>query len=82
MPAASRSMSMRNLSPDDLLVKCSQCRAWPMSLAPDEGWAAAGRLTFRCSNCHAVEVHTVGVGGRLIPAPTNRPSCPPRTRFA
>jgi hypothetical protein len=65
-------MNMRNLSPEQVLVKCSQCGAWPMSLAPDEGWAPAGRLTFRCPKCRALEIYTVGVGGQLIPATAAR----------
>jgi hypothetical protein len=66
------SMIMQQLSPEQVLVKCSQCGAWPMSLAPDEGWAAVGRLTFRCSRCRALEVYTVGFGGQLIPARATR----------
>jgi hypothetical protein len=64
---AARCVNMR-LSPDQLLVKCSQCGAWPMSLTERTGGSSWGRFTFRCTKCHAQQVFKVGVGGWLIPA--------------
>jgi hypothetical protein len=52
---------------EQMLVTCSQCNAWPMSLAPNGSGAPIGWPTFKCPKCRAVEVYTVGVGGRLIP---------------
>jgi endogenous inhibitor of DNA gyrase (YacG/DUF329 family) len=63
------SMNMKHLSPEQVLVKCPQCGAWPMSLAPQESAASFGRLTFKCPKCQAQAVYTVGVAGLLIPAP-------------
>jgi hypothetical protein len=57
-----------NLSPEQVLVKCGQCGAWPMSIVTNEGGPSYGRITFRCTNCRAQEAHTVGVTGLLIPA--------------
>jgi len=51
-------------APEHLLPKCSQCEAWPMAIFAKE----AGRLMFRCPNCHAQASYTVGVAGRLVPA--------------
>lgn len=58
-----------NLSPDQLLVKCPSCGAWPMSIVTSEGGLSYGRATFRCAKCRAQEAHTVGIAGLLIPAP-------------
>jgi hypothetical protein len=62
-------MNMAYLAPDNLLVKCTQCGAWPMSIVAHEGWALQSRLTFKCQNCRALEVHTMGIARRRIPAP-------------
>jgi hypothetical protein len=65
-------MNMRNLSPEQILVKCPQCGAWPMSLAPPQNDPAAfgfNRLSFKCPKCRRLEVYRVGVGGTLISAP-------------
>jgi hypothetical protein len=64
-------MNMRNLlpEPEQVLVKCPQCGAWPMSLAPHESAAALyNRLAFKCPKCQTREVHTVSVGGRSVRA--------------
>jgi hypothetical protein len=63
-------MNMAYLAPGNLLVKCTQCGAWQTSAVAVEGWGSQSRLTFRCPNCRAIEIHAVGVAGRLIPAPT------------
>jgi hypothetical protein len=54
--------NMANLMPDDPLVKCTQCDAWPMALAENDGVGRFTRLTFRCPRCRAQEVYQVGVG--------------------
>jgi hypothetical protein len=73
--AAPSSVEMANPKPDDLLVKCTQCGAWPMALAEDEGVGRTSRLTFRCPKCRALEIYKVGVAGLRTPAPPhNRPS--------
>ena len=64
-----RSVNMRNLSPEQVLVKCPQCGAWPMSLAPQDDVASFGQLAFKCTKCRRLEVFRVGVGGTLISAP-------------
>jgi hypothetical protein len=61
--------NMAHLLPDDLLVKCTQCDAWSMAFAENDGVGRFSRLTFRCPRCHAQEVYQVGVAGLLIPAP-------------
>ena len=63
-------MNMRDLSPEQVLVKCPQCGAWPMSLAPQDDRAPFGvnRLSFKCSKCRRLEVYRVGVAGTLLPA--------------
>jgi DNA-directed RNA polymerase subunit RPC12/RpoP len=66
------SMNMRNLSPEQVLVKCPQCGAWPMSLAPRDDVATFGQLTFKCMKCRRLEVYRIGVGGTLISAPAER----------
>ncbi len=58
--------------PDDSLMKCPRCGAWPMSNATKASEAPYGRITFRCAKCHAQPVYTVGVAGRLILAPAGR----------
>jgi hypothetical protein len=63
------SMNMRNLSPEQVLVKCPQCGAWPMSLAPQDHAFSFGLLSFKCTKCRRLEVYRVGVGGMLISAP-------------
>jgi Zn finger protein HypA/HybF involved in hydrogenase expression len=63
-------MNMQKPSPEQLLVKCTQCGAWPMSVAPQDEKVPVGRITFKCPKCRAQEIHTVGVAGRLIPAST------------
>jgi len=40
-----------------------------MSVAPEKGWRMTNRLTFKCPQCRAQEVHKVGVAGSLIRAP-------------
>ena len=65
-------MNMKYLSPEqvlDVLVKCPQCGAWPMSRAPQDDRASFGLLSFKCPRCRRLEVFRVGVAGRLIPAP-------------
>jgi transposase-like protein len=61
------------VAPHDILVKCPQCEAWPMALAPNEGIENPNKVTFRCPKCHAQFVYTVGVAGSLILAPAMRP---------
>jgi hypothetical protein len=63
------SMNMRNLSPEEVLVKCTQCGASPMSRAPQDDRASFGLLSFKCIKCRRLEVYRVGVGGTLISAP-------------
>jgi Zn finger protein HypA/HybF involved in hydrogenase expression len=53
------------LAPNDLLLKCSQCEAWPMAIVSYE----TKQLVFRCPKCHGQEAYRVGVAGRLVPAP-------------
>jgi uncharacterized C2H2 Zn-finger protein len=56
------------------LVKCPQCNAWPMALAPTKNDdVGPNHLTFRCPKCHAQFVYTVGVGGSLVPGPPKGP---------
>ena len=65
------SMNMQYVSPEqmlDVLVKCAQCGAWPMSRAPQDDRASFGLLSFKCPKCRRLEVFRVGVAGRLIPA--------------
>jgi hypothetical protein len=62
------SMNMRNLSPEQVLVKCPQCGAWPMSRAPQDDRAPFGLLSFKCTKCRCLEVYRVGVGGTLTSA--------------
>ena len=62
-PAMPGSIKMK-ISPDHLLLKCTQCQAWPMAIIADDG----DRLAFRCEKCRAQEAYSVGVAGRLIPA--------------
>ena len=37
-------MNMKHLSPEQVLVKCPQCGAWPMSLAPQRARLPLGGL--------------------------------------
>jgi hypothetical protein len=62
------SINMRNLSPEQVLVECPQCGAWPMSLAPQDNMAGFRQLSFRCTKCRRLEVYRLGVAGTLIPA--------------
>jgi hypothetical protein len=62
---------MQYLSPEqmlDVLVKCPQCGAWPMSRAPQDDRTFLRLLCFKCQKCRRLEVFRVGVAGRLIPA--------------
>jgi len=54
-------------SPDQALIHCAQCGAWPMALAPNE-IKDSRRLSFRCPKCHAVSVFSIGAAGSLVPA--------------
>ncbi len=67
-------MNMRNVlpEPEQVLVKCPQCGAWPMSLGPRDEMAPSGQLTFRCPKCRRLETYRVGVAGGLIPAMAGR----------
>jgi phage FluMu protein Com len=68
--AIAYSMNMQYLSPEqvlDVLVKCPQCGAWPMSRAPQDDRASFGLLSFKCPKCRRLEVFRGGVAGRLIP---------------
>jgi len=68
-------MNMRNMlpEPEQVLVKCPQCAAWPMSLAPQVEIAPSGQITFRCPKCQRLETFRIGVAGGLIPTmPTGR----------
>jgi hypothetical protein len=56
------SLNMKVL-PENLLLKCTQCEAWPMAMVTDDGY----RLTFKCPKCRSQEVYSVGVAGRLVP---------------
>jgi len=60
-----------DLSPEqvlDVLVKCAQCGAWPMSRAPQDDRASFCPLSFKCPKCRRLEVFRIGVAGRLIRA--------------
>jgi Zn finger protein HypA/HybF involved in hydrogenase expression len=46
-----------------MLVKCPQCKAWPMPLARKDPPISPDHLTFRCPKCHGQFVYTVGVAG-------------------
>lgn len=56
---------MDRINPESLLLKCSQCEAWPMAVQAYESY----QLLFRCPKCHAQEAYRVGVAGRLVFAP-------------
>jgi hypothetical protein len=63
------SMNMRNLSHLQVLVKCPQSGARPMSLALQDDVAPFGQRAFKCMKCWRLEFLRVGVGGTLISAP-------------
>jgi len=56
---------MDRINPECLLVKCSQCESWPMSIQTYE----SNQLVFRCPKCHSREAYRIGVAGRLVLAP-------------
>jgi len=56
-------MNMKVL-PEHLLLRCTQCQAWPMAIVSDED----DLLTFRCASCRALESYRLGVAGTLVPA--------------
>jgi hypothetical protein len=66
---------MNNPSPNEALVHCPHCGAWPMALAPNEV-KDSRRITFKCPKCHAPAVYAVGVGGSLLLAPEEKPQRP------
>jgi hypothetical protein len=63
---------MAYLTPDDMLVKCTQCGAWPVSLVENENLGRRNKLTFRCAKCRTQEIYEVGVAGQLFPAPPQK----------
>jgi hypothetical protein len=58
--------------PEHLLLRCTQCAAWPMTIVEDEG----RKLTFKCIKCRSRETYTVesagGDGASLGPSTVSR----------
>jgi uncharacterized C2H2 Zn-finger protein len=59
---------MDKIDDAEILMKCPQCESWPMAVVSRDRSSASDRISFRCPNCHALAVYSVGVAGRLIPA--------------
>jgi Zn finger protein HypA/HybF involved in hydrogenase expression len=65
-------MKMDSLTPEQLLVKCPQCGAWPMAVVRNEGFPSMERRIFRCPKCNSRAAYSVGVAGTLIPSVAER----------